>query len=81
MDIEEKLLMSKILLGELDKMIMGLKPYDDEFDEIYSRALHLKMKMKMFYAQYEPPEMLEQLSLMDSIVKRIEDIHNKRGMY
>jgi prephenate dehydratase len=79
--IEEKLEMSRLLIGELDKLIEGLNPHDDEFDEIYSRALHLKMKMKLFYAQFESPELLEQLTLMDSIIKKIEEIHNRRGMY
>ena len=80
MDIPERLKMSRVLLGELEKNIIDLEPYDDEFDEIYSKALHIKMKMKMFHTRTgEPPELLEQLGLIDSVIKKIEDIQNKRG--
>lgn len=80
MEIPERLKMSRVLLGELEKNIVDLAPYDDEFDEIYSKAMHIKMKMKIFYARKgEPPELLEQLNLIDSIIKKIEDIQNKRG--
>ena len=51
MEIPEKLKMSRVLLGEFKKNIIDLEPYDDELDEIYSKALHIKMKMKMFYAR------------------------------
>jgi len=80
MDIPERLKMSRVLLGELEKNIVGLEPFDDEFEEIYSKALHIKMKMKMFYIRTgEPPELLEQFGLIDSVIKKIEDIQNKRG--
>jgi len=79
MDIPERLKMSRVLLGELEKNIVDLDPYD-EFDEIYSKALHIKMKMKMFYTRTgEPPELLEQFDLIDSVIKKIEDIQKKRG--
>ena len=78
MNIPDRLKMSRVLLGELEKNIVGLEPFDDEFDEIYSKALHIKMKM--FYTRTgEPPELLEQFSLIDSVIRKIEDIQNKRG--
>ena len=79
MDIPERLKMSRVLLGELEKNIVDLEPYDDEFDEIYSKVLHIKMKMKMLHPRTgEPPELLT-IELIDSVIKKIEDIQNKRG--
>lgn len=81
MEITERLQLSKVLLGELEKMVLDLNPYDDEVNEIYTRALHAKMKMKAFYIQYgQKSELLEQINLMDSVIKKIEEIKNKRGV-
>jgi hypothetical protein len=82
MELTERLQLSRVLLGELDKMIVSLEPYDDELDEIYSRALHLKMKMKMVGMQYEQAsEILEQIDFVDKVIKKLEVLKNKRGTF
>jgi hypothetical protein len=81
MELTERLQLSRVLLGELEKMIVSLDPYDDELDEIYSKALHLKMKLKMVFMQHQyVSEILEQIDFIDSVIKKIEKLKDKRGI-
>lgn len=81
MEITERLLISKVLISKMSEILDQIDPYDDELPAIFAKTLHLKMKMKMFYAKHDEPELLEQLNLVETLIKKIEDIQNKRGMY
>lgn len=71
--------MSKQLLIQLDDMVSRLHPDNKDFPEIFSKGLHARAKMKLFYDEYPLPELQEQLILMDSIIKELKDKQTKRG--
>ena len=73
MDIEEKLLWSKFLLRELAEQIEKLDATEEELIEIHLRSTHARLKMKMLYMDTEgPPELFEQIQILDSIIKELE---------
>jgi hypothetical protein len=80
MEIEKKLRLSHDLLYELQGMIGKLDADKDDIVDIIARAQHARLKMKAFFVERELPQLLEQIELLDSIIIRLQDMHNKRGM-
>lgn len=79
MELETKLELSRVLLGELDRLTGQLSPNDVELPEIIEKALLLKVKMSLFYIQHQPKELLDQMRLLDSVIKQLKELHNKQG--
>lgn len=79
MEIVEKLRLSKMLLTQLENMVQRLHPDNEDFPEIFTKGLHARAKMKLFYDEFPHPELSEQLFLMDSIIKELKDKQTKRG--
>lgn len=79
MEVEEKLELSRALLGELDRLTGQLSPDDVELPLIIEKALLLKVKMSLFYARYYPEKLLDQMKLLDSVIKQLKELNNKRG--
>lgn len=80
MEIAEKLRLSKMLLTQLEDMVSRLSPDNEDFPDIFSKALHCRMKMKRFHDEFPVMELSEQLFLMDSIVKQLKSMQTKRGL-
>lgn len=79
MEIEAKLELSRVLLSELNRLTGRLSPNDVELPEIIEKALLLKLKMSLFYRQYQPEELLDQMEILDSVIKQLKELNNKRG--
>jgi hypothetical protein len=79
MEIEAKLELSRVLLSELDRLTGRLSPDDVELPVIIEKALLLKVKMSLFYIQYQPQELVEQMEILDSVIKQLKQLNNKRG--
>lgn len=78
MKVSDRLLIGKILVDELERLAAEFDPYDDELPEIIKRAMMTKQKMKIFYKKWgEPPELLKQIEQIDSVIKKLEQLHNK----
>jgi hypothetical protein len=81
MGIEERLLIGEVLLRELKKEAKKLHPIlrpSEDLEKIIRKANAIKMQMYMCYRTWnKPPELLRQIQEMDSIIKSIEELHNK----
>ena len=79
MEVEERLEMSRVLLDELERLTGQLTPNNKELPEIIEKSLHLKMKMSLFYIRYQPEGLVDQMELLDSVIKQLKELNNKRG--
>jgi len=79
MEVEEKLRLSRVLLGELERLTGHLTPRNKELPEIIEKALLLKVKMSLFYIEHQPKELLAQMKILDSVIKQLKELNNKRG--
>lgn len=79
MEVEERLEMSRVLLDELERLTGQLTPNNKELPEIIEKSLHLKMKMTLFYVRYQPEGLVDQIELLDSVIKQLKELNNKRG--
>ena len=79
MEVKERLEMSRVLLGELERLTGQLTPNNRELPEIIGKSLQLKVKMSLFYIQHQPPELLDQIELLDTVIKQLKELNNKRG--
>jgi hypothetical protein len=78
MDLSDRFMVGKILITEFGRLAEEIDPYDDDLPEIIKRALYTRLKMKCFCIKYdEPPEMVEQLAMMDSVIKTLELKQNR----
>lgn len=80
MSYEDKLKVNKALLEILANEIRKLDdPYADELPLFIHRAMMAKLRMKSFSMTHgEPPEMTDQIGQMDAIIKRLQDLQNKK---
>lgn len=80
MELEDKILVGEVLTKVLDEQTRGLDdPYMDELPMFITRALSVQMRMKKFYRSENcPPQMLGQLNLLETIIKRLLDLQNKK---
>ena len=79
MEVEERLEMSRVLLDELERLTGQLTPNNKELPEIIEKSLQLKMKMTLFYVRYQPEGLVDQIELLDSVIKQLKELNNKRG--
>ncbi|MGB8079815.1 MAG: hypothetical protein WCF83_05015 [Pseudolabrys sp.] len=79
MEVEERLEMSRVLLDELERLTGQLTPNNKELPEIIAKSLQLKVKMSLFYIRYQPQELIDQMELLDSVIKQLKELNNKRG--
>ena len=79
MEVEERLEMSRVLLDELERLTGQLTPNNKELPEIIEKSLQLKVKMSLFYIRYQPQELVDQMELLDSVIKQLKELNNKRG--
>jgi hypothetical protein len=79
MGIDAKLELSRVLLSELDRLTGQLTPNDVELPIIIEKALLLKVKMSLFYIRFQPEELVDQMQLLDSVIKQLKELNNKRG--
>jgi hypothetical protein len=79
MGIEERLLVGKILLAQLEKEVALLSPQNGDLAKIIKKAQSTKAQMYLFYLKQDEKsfELLEQIRQMDSIIKKVEELHNK----
>ena len=79
METSDRFLLGKILIRTLEDEVKKLDPNDEHIPEIINRAHITRLKMKMFYKKWdEPQEVAEQLDQMESIIKKLEQMHNKQ---
>jgi hypothetical protein len=79
MELEDRLRLSQSLLSELERLTGRLTPRNRELPEIIEKALLLKVKMSLFYIEYQPQELLDQIQTLDSVIKQLKELNNKRG--
>ena len=79
MEIEQRLGLSCALLRDLEAEIDKLDPKREDIPAILIRANHTRLKMKAFFSEYPFPQLLEQIELLDSMIIRLQNIHNKQG--
>jgi hypothetical protein len=78
MSIAEKLLISKVLIDELEFLILDFRPNSNNLPQIIKRAYSVKLNMQKFYIKNNQPEqLLEQLERMDSVIKKLESMQEK----
>lgn len=78
MHLSERLLIGHILIAEFEKLANNIDPHDDEMNEVINRANYSLMKMKMFHKKMgEPPEMVQQIEYMATVIKKLEQKQNK----
>jgi hypothetical protein len=80
MELKERLHIGKVLIDMLEDATAKLNdPYDDELPVFIKRAIMIQLRMKRFYYNYEqPPELLEQISIIEGIVKRMTDLESRK---
>ena len=78
MESTEKLRFGRILLDELEKAVSELDPNSELLPEIIKKSNIIKLKMLIAYRNMDKsPEMLEQINQLESIIKKVEQMHNK----
>ncbi len=78
MDISNRFEVGRILINELEQAVDNLSPYDEKLVEINKRANSIKRNMIIFYERWDrPPELFEQIEIMNSVIKKLEQLHNK----
>ncbi len=78
MNISDRLLAGKILINQFEMLSAEFMPNDDELPKIIKRADSVKLKMLICYEKWgRPPELLEQIKQIDSVIKKLEQLHNK----
>jgi hypothetical protein len=80
MDLTERLFIGEVLVEILGEQTAKLNdPYDDELPIMIKRALMVQFRMKQFYHKHnEPPEMDTQLEKINSIIKSMFELQNKK---
>lgn len=79
MDISDRFEVGRILVDELERAVDNLSPFDEKLiKEIKIRANSVKRNMIIFYQRWDrPPELFEQIELMNSVIKKLEQMQNK----
>lgn len=78
MEIEEKLDLSYSLLRQLDFEVNRLDPSDENLEEILTRATHARLKMKSAFDDCQLPQLLEQIKFLESVIFKLQTMHNKQ---
>lgn len=80
MELKDRLFVGNALIEILKEHTDKLDdPYCEELPMFIKRALIVQVRMKGFYHQHnEPPEMLEQLEMIQGIVKKMMDLQNSK---
>jgi hypothetical protein len=81
MDLKERIFVGQVLVDVLGEYTAKLTdPYDDELPFMINRAIVVQLRMKRYYHKHdEPPEMDEQLEKINSIIKSMLELQNKKG--
>ena len=78
MEATEMFRFGQILINELEKGINNLRdPHEEELHDILNRSYRVKTKMQILYSKCESIELLNQMNQLDSIIKKVEQLHNK----
>ncbi len=80
-NLKDRLYIGKVLIDILQEQTAKLNdPYDDELPMFIKRAIMVQLRMKRFYHKHnEPPEMLEQLETISSIIEKMLKLQNSKG--
>ena len=79
MELEARVKIGEILISEFERLSKELDPHDEELPRIIKRAWIAKLKMRMFYDTTErSPELLSLINKLDEVIKKVEELHNKR---
>jgi hypothetical protein len=74
---QSRLMLGRVLINRFEELSKDLDPAEGNLDEVIYRATHAREKMHLVYLKVgEPPELLEQIKKMDSVIKKVEKLQN-----
>lgn len=77
--LEARLFIGKALIQEFDRLTGEIDPYEGGVPEVIRRARMVLAKMQRYYIKLdEPPQMLEQIDQLSSVINRLEQLKTRR---
>ena len=78
MTVKERILIGKILIERFSELADEVSSYHEELPVIIIKANLAKFNMVKYYEKWDkPPELLECIEQMDTIIKKLEQKQNR----